>query len=128
MPYLSKLKLYASFILVSVLTAFIISILSVAISGSRGAAGIGLFLGPLFGHLLVSYRLIDLSIIIKIILAIVITAIVTTATIAIIEYGGVKLGLDYYGYLDFLVIYLTLSVLCWELTRYVASKFSRPGH
>ena len=97
--------------------------IAIAITGSRTAAGLGLVIAPPIVQLIFSFKFVNASTLTKIILTLVVSTVVYFSSLAAIELGKFKIGLDHYGYFDFLVIYTLFSILLWEVIHVSMSKF-----
>jgi hypothetical protein len=87
---------------------------AVAASGVRGYAGLGVFVSLPIIQLVYSFQFLKQPVFVTVSSAILVSMAAHFLSMAAIEYGGFSLGLDYYGYFDFLVIYALFSVILWE--------------
>lgn len=103
---------------IAVATApFAAAMLTVAITGTRETAGLGAIIALCCIQLLYSYVFLRASIAINVIFAGLVSAAVTFLSFAVYETGRFKLGLDHYGFYDFILLYVIFSILLWEFVH-----------
>lgn len=120
----SRLKIYLKFSLSLIGGAFLLSMVAIIITGSRGAAGPGMLIALPIIQLIFSFKLIKTNTIITLIIAIVVSAITHFSSLYVTQVWELRLGLDYYGYLDFLVIYTIFAVVTWEVINTSIKKIN----
>lgn len=123
MNNVERLKGYLLFSIAIIIGAYMCAMASVAISGERGYAGLITLIALPVIQLTFSFKFVDTSIIRTVLIAIVVSTITHFASLAAKEVEELRLGLDHYGYLDFLVIYIIISILAWEVVRASISMF-----
>jgi len=120
-----KILLYIQFVITLFITSFLISFIAIMVSGTREIFAIGLLLGPLVTLLIFNHKLNKKSILIKLFLTLLLLITAFYSTLLITEVGGVKLGLDYYGYFDFLVIFSFILIILLEILRLLWKKYKK---
>jgi len=120
-----RLKLYLLFSLALIGGAFVSSMAAVIITGSRGSAGLGMLIGLPIIQLIFSFKLIKTSTIKTLLIVIVVSAITHFSSLYVTQVWELRLGLDYYGYFDFLVIYALFSIVTWEVINVSISKIEK---
>lgn len=113
----NRLKLHTYFGIASICLPFIASMVAVALSGSRGYAGLGPFMSLPIIQLVYSFVLVRRPVYLAILTAALVAIVSHLLAMAAIESKLVTLGLDHYGYFDFLVIYILCSIMLWELAH-----------
>lgn len=119
-----RVRLYGIFALATLFVPLIFSILAVAALGHRGYAAVGLFLSLPLIQLVLSFRLLNASVAVKIAAALLTATVAYFSSLAAMEYGLVQLGLDHYGFFDLLLLYLVISIVMWEITHAIVSRLS----
>ena len=110
-----RIYLYLIFFISIIILSFLGSVIAIYITGSRAYAGLGLVIFPPIVQLIFSFKFVNTSTLIKIILTALVSIITYLSSMAVIEFGLFNIGLDRYGYFDFLVLYALLSILVWEI-------------
>ena len=120
-----RYKLYILFSISLICGAFLSSMVAIVITGSRGAAGLGMLISLPLIQLIFSFRFIKTSTIKTLLIVIVVSAITHFSSLYATQVWELRLGLDYYGYFDFLVIYALFSIVTWEVINASISKIRK---
>lgn len=120
-----RMYIYLLFFIAIIFFCVLGSMLVITISGMRSTAALSLVFVPPILQFVFAFKFTNLSLIKKIILSMVISIIMYFVSLALIEFNQFKIGIDQYGYFDFLIIYSLLSVLLWEVNYKVNVKSSK---
>ena len=102
--------------------SFFGSFVAISIAESRSYAGLGLIISPPIIQLVFSLKFLETSTFIKIISTFIVSVVAYFSSLAVIEFGWMNIGIDRYGYFDFLIAYTFFSILLWEIIKVLISK------
>ena len=119
----TRVKLHAYFSIAAICLPFVSSMVAVALSGSRGYAGMGPFVLLPIIQLVYSFVFIKNSAYLAVLASVLISIVAHFLSISVIENNVLVIGIDRYGYFDFLLIYIVCSIVLWELAYASVSRF-----